>query len=187
MSVNGRSGRMMNHYICCIAFLIVIGALDVCSAIAQDDSTSASAPPETWVDSVAFTGEVLPVFYTRDLTTSVDFYVHKLGFVCDHYYDHINGGSVKEWTYSDPPIYAEMRAGDFRFALHQASEPDSLVVGGMRHYFSVADVRAHHRMAKANGVDVGEIVERSWMNMYRVVDPDGHVLYIFTRPPDWEG
>ncbi len=134
----------------------------------------------------SFTGEVLPVFYVRDVLASVEFYVDKLGFVCHHYYDHISGGSVVKWVYDEPPIYAEMRAGDQKFALHLASKPDSLMVGGTRHYFSVSDVREHHRLVRQRGVDAGDLVERPWMNMFRVLDPDGHELYIFTRPPDWE-
>jgi catechol 2,3-dioxygenase-like lactoylglutathione lyase family enzyme len=137
-------------------------------------------------DSSRFTGEVLPVLYVRDVLKSVDFYVDRLGFVCHHFFDHISGGSTFEWTYDEPPIYAEMRAGDQKFAIHRASNPDSLVVSGTRHYFSVANVEEHYRIVKENGVKVGDLIERPWMHMFRVEDPDGHELYIFTRPEETE-
>jgi lactoylglutathione lyase len=133
-------------------------------------------------EGAEFTGEVLPVLYVRDVLASVRFYVDSLGFVCHHFFDHINGGSVYEWAYDEPPIYAEMRAGDQKFAIHLAADPDSLTVGGTRHYFSVADVELHHKIVKERGVIVSDLIERPWMHMYRVEDPDGHELFIFTRP-----
>lgn len=127
-----------------------------------------------------FTGEILPVFYVRNLPASVVFY-QKLRFRFDHYYDHHTGGSISEWKYDDSPLYAEMWSGEHRFALHQASAPDSLVVGGMRHYFGVRDVDAHYAKVKGNGIKASDIVDRPWMRMFTVTDPDGHVLYFQTR------
>lgn len=172
-----------------VIILSIVGAfMIVGSVMAQDtsDTTEAIAKSPEGFDGSMFTGEVLPVLYVRDVMASVDFYVDSLGFVCHHFFDHINGGSVTEWTYEKPPIYAEMRAGDQKFALHLASKPDSLTVGGTRHYFSVSDVQEHHRILTSRGVEVGELIERPWMHMFRVEDPDGHELYIFTRPEESE-
>lgn len=163
--------------------LAVIGSLALAIQLARAVPPPAQTSDENQTE---FTGEILPVLYVRDVLASVDFYVNKLGFRFDHYFDHINGGSVKEWTADEPPLYAEMWAGDQRFALHRASQPDSLSVGGTRIYFGVRDVRAHREAAIKAGVEAGDIIERSWMHMYRVVDPDGHELFIFARPPGWD-
>lgn len=174
-----------------LAFIVVFSLV----LMAVDRSASAQQEPDTVPDTARvpagfeeapFDGEILPVFYVRDVLRSVAFYVDSLGFVCDHYFDHINGGSVTKWTYDEPPLYAEMRAGQQKFALHRTSNPDSLIVGGTRTYFGVTDVREHRRVVTSKGLRVGDLIERPWMNMYRVVDPDGHELYIFTRPPENE-
>ena len=167
----------------CLAVIIAAPHLTIAQTPAAESADTVARRPVGF-EGTNFDGEVLPVFYVRDVLASVAFYVDTLGFVCHHYFDHINGGSVFEWTYDEPPIYAEMRAGNQKFALHQASNPDSLVVGGTRHYFGVTDVREHHRKVAAMGVKVGDLIERPWMHMYRVVDPDGHELFIFTRPPE---
>jgi len=130
-----------------------------------------------------FTGEILPVLYVRNLPASVNFY-QQLGFRFDHYFDHHTGDSVNEWKYEDSPLYAEMWAGSARFALHKASSSDSLVVGGARHYFGVTDIDVHYERVKGNGIHVGEIINRPWMRMFSVVDPDGHELYFQTRPKE---
>lgn len=172
--------------VCLILFSLVFSLAEPSSA--QDsaaDSTMdrVARESETFSES-PFTGEVLPVLYVHDVLRSVTYYVDTLGFVCHHFFDHISGGSTYEWTYDEPPIYAEMRAGDQKFALHRASQPESLSVSGTRHYFSVADVREHYRLIKGLGLEVGELIERPWMHMFHIEDPDGHEVYIFTRPED---
>jgi len=173
-----------------------VGVLSAFALFAVPLGLHAQTTPQEPADTVArmptgfegsqFDGEILPVFYVRDVLASVAFYVDTLGFVCHHFFDHINGGSVYKWTYDEPPVYAEMRAGNQKFALHRAPNPDSLVVSGTRVYFSVTDVRKHHDRVRAMGLEVGDMIEQPWMNMYRVVDPDGHEIYIFTRPPETE-
>jgi catechol 2,3-dioxygenase-like lactoylglutathione lyase family enzyme len=130
-----------------------------------------------------FTGEILPIFYVRNLTASVLFY-QKLGFRFDHYFDHHTGDSVTVWKYDDEPLYAEMWANNTRFALHTAKDPKSLVVGGMRHYFGVTDVNAHYEILKKNAIEVSGLTKRPWMRMFYVNDPDGHVIYFQTRPKE---
>jgi uncharacterized glyoxalase superfamily protein PhnB len=132
--------------------------------------------------TVRFTGEILPVFYARDVLKSVDFYSRQLGFQLNHFHDYESGESVPTWDKPNPPIYAELDAGGQKFAIHRASVPESLTVSGMRHYFGVRDVDQHYRSVKRNGVDVGELLDRPWMRMFSVVDPDGHRIFFFTRP-----
>jgi catechol 2,3-dioxygenase-like lactoylglutathione lyase family enzyme len=166
--------------------LLLTATTAVGLAQANDPKSEKVAQKPSGFEKSQFTGEILPVFYVRDVLASVEFYVDKLGFTCHHYYDHVTGESVFEWTRTEPLIYAEMRAGDQKFALHRASQPESLMVGGMRHYFGVTDVQKHHRVALQRGLEAGDIIERPWMHMYRVEDPDGHELFIFTRPPEAE-
>jgi len=166
-----------------IIALATATAVALCATFAAVAADDVARRPGDFGGST-FTGEVLPVLYVHDVQASVAFYVDKLGFTCDHYFDHISGGSTYEWTYDEPPLYAEMRAGAQKFALHRAPQPESLVVGGTRHYFSVSDVRAHLKAVRARGVETGDLIERPWMDMFRVIDPDGHELFIFTRPPE---
>ncbi len=131
-----------------------------------------------------FTGEILTVFYVKDLQQSVAFYSDVLGFRFDHYYDHHSGGSTVEWSYDDSPVYAEMWAGPSSFALHLAKTDYEKRVGGSIHYFSVRDVDAHYRAVAERGGTPSDIIGRPWMRMFSLTDPDGHRLFFQTRPDE---
>lgn len=126
-----------------------------------------------------FTGEMLPVFYVTDVCKSVEFYRDALGFEFHHFWDYGKSAKVREWGAADPPVYAEMAAGDQKFALHLALEPYELQVGGVIHYFRVRDVDAHHRAVAERGGKPNALVERPWMRMFSVNDPDGHRLFFY--------
>ena len=128
-----------------------------------------------------FTGEILTVLFVSDLPKSVAFYTDVLGFRFDHYYDHHTGGSTTEWTYHDSPLYAEMWSGPSRFALHLAKKEYEKTVGGSIHYFAVSDVGAHHAAITEHGGSPGEVIDRPWMTMFSIEDPDGHRLYFQKR------
>ncbi len=132
----------------------------------------------------AFTGEILTVLYVKDLQQSVAFYRDVLGFRFDHYYDHHSGGSTVDWSYDDSPVYAEMWAGPSRFALHLAKNDYETRVGGSIHHFSVSDVDAHSKAVTERGGTPSEMIDRSWMRMFSVEDPDGHRLFFQTRPEE---
>jgi catechol 2,3-dioxygenase-like lactoylglutathione lyase family enzyme len=128
------------------------------------------------------TGEILPVFYVTDVSKSVEFYRDVLGFEFHHFWDYDKSKEVSEWAAADPPVYAEMAAGDQKSALHLAREPYELQVGGAIHYFHVRDVDAHRRaVAKWRG-DPSALIERPWMRMFSVTDPDGHRLFFYSPP-----
>ena len=127
-----------------------------------------------------FTSEHLTVFYVSDVLRSVSFYRDALGFELHHFYDYDAGKRLPEWTRSEPPIWAEMAAGDLTFGLHRIREDEELRVGGNRHYFHVEDVDSHHRRVRAHGVATGPIIDRPWMRMFSVNDPDGHSIYFAT-------
>jgi catechol 2,3-dioxygenase-like lactoylglutathione lyase family enzyme len=133
-------------------------------------------------DTVAFTGEILPVFYVRDVLRSADFYSRQLGFQLNHFHDYDSGESVSTWGKPNPPVYAELEAAGQKFAIHRASTPESLSVSGTSHYFGVGDVDHHCRFVRRNGVETGEFLDRPWMRMFSVLDPDGHRIFFFTRP-----
>jgi hypothetical protein len=130
-----------------------------------------------------FTGELLPVFFVRDVLVSVAFY-RAAGFELRHFFDYDSGEQVPEWTKSEPAIWALMAAESFEFALHRTVNPDELVVGGMRHYFLVEDVDTHRRGVVARGIDAGDLIDRPWMRFFSVTDPDGHELFFGTRPDE---
>ena len=146
------------------------------SARGEDGAATQSAEPE----SGRFTGKLLPVFYVSDVLESVTFY-RAAGFEFHHFYDYSAGEQVQEWTDREPPIWAEMAAGSQTFALHRIAKGKSLVVGGTRHYFLLEDVEAHYRRVKANGLAAGELIDRPWMTMFSVTDPDGHEIYFGTE------
>lgn len=129
-----------------------------------------------------FTGEILPVFYVKDVQASVSFY-KELGFKFNHYHDYEKNASVKEWVKANPPIYAEMQAGTQKFAIHLLpGDTSGFFSRGTRHYFEVKDVRSHFFKLKKEGLAKGEIIERPWMIMFSITGPDGHSIYFYTRP-----
>ena len=131
-----------------------------------------------------FTGEILPVFYVRDVRASVKFY-NDLGFQFNYFHDYDDNSDVKQWVKNNPPIYAEMQAGTQKFAIHLLlSDTTGYRATGTRHYFEVNDVKTHYERLKEKGIDVGELIEQPWMIMFSVVDPDGHFIYFYTRPEE---
>jgi catechol 2,3-dioxygenase-like lactoylglutathione lyase family enzyme len=149
------------------------------------DAQSAETPQTVVPDEPAhgkFTGEILPVFYVTDVLRSVKFYREVLGFTFHHFFDYGAGAQVKEWVKDEPPTWALMSAGGFEFGLHRAPKPEEFRVGGIRHYFLVEDVDVHHRWVRDRGGNPGPLVDRSWMRMFRVVDPDGHDIWFGSRP-----
>ena len=128
------------------------------------------------------TGEILPVFYVKDVARSVEFYRDKLGFKFNHYYDYEKSKQVTEWKSNEKPIYAQMAAGSQIFALHLYRTPDELNNAGTIHYFEVKDVDAHYKWVTSKGAKPEPLYDRPWMRMFRVIDPDGHVIFFYTRP-----
>jgi len=134
-----------------------------------------------------FTGDMLPVFYVIDVMKSMEFYRDVLGFEFKHFYDYDKGEQVKTWEKDEPPIWALMSAGGFDFALHLGKTEYELRVGGVIHYFEVTDVKAHYQMVKKrNTLEMSELIEKPWMTMFWVLDPDGHKLFIQTPPKEGE-
>jgi catechol 2,3-dioxygenase-like lactoylglutathione lyase family enzyme len=128
-----------------------------------------------------FTGEILPVFYVKDVRRSVDFYHRVLACRFFHYWDYENNRPAPEWTADEPPRYAEMAVGELKFGLHfhqDADSPKSKVLI----YFEVRDVDAYYRRLSGSGVEVSEMIDRPWMRFFGVEDPDGHQLRFYTRP-----
>jgi catechol 2,3-dioxygenase-like lactoylglutathione lyase family enzyme len=131
-----------------------------------------------------FTGELLPVFYVTDVKNSVHFYRDILGFEFHHFFDYDKGEQVKTWESDEPPIWALMSAGDQEFGLHLGKSDYELRVGGVVHYFEVTDVKSHYDMVKQNDIKMSELIEKPWMTMFWVLDPDGHKIFIQTPPPE---
>ena len=129
-------------------------------------------------DHGAFTGEVKLVFYVKDVRKASAFYADALGFSFHHFYDHVSGESVTEWTRDVPPIYVEMSYAGRRFGIHSpTSKADKRSVGAVKVYFRVNDLAAHHRRTEAAGARPSGIKKRPWMDMFHVVDEDGNRIY----------
>ena len=120
-----------------------------------------------------FTGDVKPVIYVTDVERSMPFYRDVLGFAFDGY-AQIKG----------EPYYADMLAGPLKFGLHEpVSDADRPRVGKIRIYFRVEDLEKQHRRVAAWGGSPGNVVERSWMDMFGVEDPDGNlIMFAYTSP-----
>jgi len=125
------------------------------------------------------------VFFVSDVRASVVFYKDVLGFEFHHYWDYEANEPVVQWNSQEPPMYARLSAADQVFALHLARSAYERRVGGMIHYFRVENVDAHHRLVKKRGGEPSELVDRSWMRMFSIVDPDGHRLFFQTPPQSW--
>ena len=149
-------------------------------------SRSDELPVENDQQPSQFTGELLPVFYVTDVMKSLHFYRDILGFEFHHFYDYDKGEQVKTWEKDTPPKWALMSAGDQEFALHLGKTEYELRVGGVLHYFRVTDVRVHYDMVKQHDIEMSELIERPWMLMFWVIDPDGHKLFIQTPPEEAE-
>jgi catechol 2,3-dioxygenase-like lactoylglutathione lyase family enzyme len=173
----GRSAWLHSTQILALTACLLVSNLP-----AQEVETPVETNKEAEMTGPVFTSEILPVLYVKDVLRSVEFYRDSLGFDLHSYYDYELGKEVKKWTKDTPAIYAGMGAGDQKFALHRPGDPDTLAVGGARYYFGVEDVRAHRQRLIERGVDVSEIFVRPWMTMFAVEDPEGRLIFFFTRP-----
>ena len=129
-----------------------------------------------------FTGEILPVFYVRDVIKSVEFYRNNLGFKFNHYWDYENNKPLTEWKSKEKPVYAQMEAGSQKFAIHLFLKKEDLNSGGVIHYFEVKDVDAHYNWIQSRGFQPDSIYIRPWMRMFSVTDMDEHKIFFYTRP-----
>jgi uncharacterized glyoxalase superfamily protein PhnB len=162
----------------CLSFILTFPAAPGLASEQEQKKPQGSELKKSFGD---FTSEILPVFYVTNSLKSVEFY-QLLGFEFNHFHDYDTGESVKEWKKDTMPIYAQMSSGDQKFAIHLIRETDTLKVDGMRHYFGVKDVDKHYKTVKENGTEVSQMYDRPWMRMFYVTDPDGHVIFFFTRP-----
>ena len=121
-----------------------------------------------------FTGELKSVLYVADVEKSAEFFEHVLGFGFKGFAERADGR----------PYYAEMLAGGTKFALHEPTSPgQESRIGEQRLYFRVRDLTAHRSRVAARGGEPGEIIERDWMDMFFVRDPDGHeIVFALTAP-----
>lgn len=120
-----------------------------------------------------FLGQVKPVLYVKDVEVSAPFYRDVLGF-------EFLGFSEIEGV----PYYAEMAAGSLKFGLHNPmnSEHEEWV-GHQRLYFRVHDVQEHWESVSTGVVELGEVRESEWMDMFIVRDPDGHEIVFAATDP----
>ena len=128
---------------------------------------------ENEIAETSFTGHIKPVLYVRDVERSAHFFERVLGF-------RFLGFAKR----NDAPYYAEMAAGKQKFGLHLPTRPaDETRIGQQRIYFRVFDLATHWRRVEAADGEPSPIVERSWMNMFTVVDLDGHEIVFATTDP----
>jgi len=118
-----------------------------------------------------FTGEIKVVIYVTDVEKSMPYYRDILGFGFE--------GFAK---YKGEEYYAEMLAGTVKFGLHEPMSVDQHTkVGQQRLYFRVKDLKKQYNSVLAHGGNPEEIIERDWMDMFRVIDMDGNeILFAYT-------
>ena len=113
-----------------------------------------------------FTGDIKPIIYVSNVEKSAPFYRDVLGFELD--------GFAGDESH---PYYAEMLAGPTKFGLHEPTmSGDELRIGQQRLYFRVQDLNAHRRFVESHGVEVTEILQRTWMDYFLVKDLDGNTV-----------
>jgi len=121
-----------------------------------------------------FTGEVKPVIYVTSVEESMPFYRDVLGFEFDGFANA-----------DGQPYYAEMLAGSLKFGLHEPMSPaQESRVGNLRIYFRLSDLEKHFQRVTAWGGEPDEIIERAWMDMFSVPDPDGNLITFAYTDPD---
>ena len=65
-----------------------------------------------------------------------------------------------------------------RFGFHlPRSSAGEAAVGGMKVYFRMKNLDAHHQRVSAWGGKPSPIQDKPWMRMFRVTDLDGHRIY----------
>ena len=120
--------------------------------------------------------DVVPVLPYRDIRAGHDYLIRVLGFA--------SGGVVEDGD--GKVVHAEVRAGDCRFWLHEASEslaPPSLTgtrSGGI--VVQVADVDGHYERAERAGAEIlrPPTDEDYGQREYGLRDCEGHDWYIAT-------
>jgi len=132
---------------------------------------SAKEPPA--LPHPSFTGDVKPVVFVTDVEKAMPFYRDVLGF------DFLGFAGKK-----DDPYYAEMAAGAQKFGLHEpTTEADAGRVGKVKLYFRVVDLEAQRKRLTLQKIPVGQLYERSWMDFFSVIDPDGNeIVFAVTDP-----
>ena len=119
--------------------------------------------------------DAIPVLPCADIRAEHDFLVEVLGLESGGLEEH--GGSV---------VHGEVRAGDRRFWLHEASggltnpAASGFRTGGI--VLHVADVDAHHERTSAAGATIlrPPTDEAYGQREYGLRDPEGHDWYIAT-------
>ena len=120
--------------------------------------------------------DVIPVVPYEDIRAAHDFLVDALGF---------SSGGVAEDSAGNV-VHAEVRAGDRRIWLHEASgglttpRASGSASGGI--VVHVEDVDAHFEYAKARGAEIlREPTDEDYgQREYGAKDPEGHSWYIAT-------
>ena len=134
-------------------------------------SSPGQSPREAHGD---FTGDIKPVLYVRDVQRSATFFRDALGFELLGFAD-LEG----------EPYYVEMAAGARKFGLHEPLSPEQENrIGRQRLYFRVRDLAAHRRHVLAWEVEAGPVQETDWMDMFIVIDADGHEIVFASTDPD---
>ena len=113
--------------------------------------------------------QIVPMFFTTDMDSTLAYYKDKLGFEC-------------VGTWGDPPIYAivarDEQAIHFRCAAPPTANPDKYEDELLDAYLSVEDADAQHAEYAARGVEFArELANTPWnAREFVVKDCDGRLL-----------
>ncbi len=113
--------------------------------------------------------QIVPVFFTTDIPSTLAYYIEKLGFAC-------------LGTWQDPPVYAivarDQQAIHFRCAAPPTPNPDKYAGELLDAYLSVEDADALYAEYAARGVGFARgLGDTPWRSREFVVrDCDGRLL-----------
>lgn len=113
--------------------------------------------------------QIVPVFFTRDIPRTLDYYVAKLGFAVLS-------------TWQDPPVYAivarDQQAIHFRCADPPTPNPDKYSDELLDAYIHIEDADALHSEFAARGIEFTRSLDNTPWNTreFVVKDCDGRLL-----------
>jgi catechol 2,3-dioxygenase-like lactoylglutathione lyase family enzyme len=110
-----------------------------------------------------------PIFFVDAMSTSVDYYVVRLGFQV-------------AWDWGDPPTFGCVKRGDVTLFLSERSQG----APGTWLFIGVDDVDRLYAEYSATGAKIVQApADRPWGSREMIVeDPDGHRLRFATTPAD---
>ncbi len=124
---------------------------------------------------------LIPLLNVEDTPRAIAFYCEHLGFTVE-----------MQFPEDGPPVWANLRGGDFAFMINQPSDHKSddrrlrPSYSDAVFYLEVDDADAAHAELSTKGIAVTEVREEMYGREFFVRDRDGYEIAIIS-PPDGSG